>query len=231
MHLLRTVSAAFLLLAVVGAPVSAQYNVEMLGVGDRVAVNGVYVGHYALGTPGAPTLDVFCIDFLNAVRVGDQWSANFSGLGGGLANTRHGDEALALYQRAAWLVTQFSSQAQSEWGAIHAAIWYTMAPNPETVAALRNSNWYRWEVGETTVGHWIAMANQNYGQVSLHDFTVITDVEAAGLVTGGRQEFVTVYEPVMLFLLGTGLLAVLGVAVIRRRRVEAFVRDVGEGVV
>lgn len=217
MRKLRPFGVVLFLLASFVAPTSAQQDVEMLGVGDRVVVNGYYVGHYTLGVPGSPTLDVFCIDFLNAVRVGDQWTAAFSSLSGSLADTRHGDAALPLYQRSAWLVTQFATHAQSEWGAIHAAIWYTMAPNPEAVTAIRQSNWGNWQRGSTTVQQWLTMADHNYGTVNLENFTVITDVAGAGLVTGGKQEYITVSEPWMLLLLATGMLALLGIAVIRRR--------------
>lgn len=217
MHKPRSVGILLFLLAAFVAPASAQQDVGMLGVGDGVVVNGYYVGHYTLGVPGSPTLDVFCIDFLNAVRIGDDWTAAFSNLSGSLANTRHGDIALPLYQRSAWLVSQFATHSQSEWGAIHAAIWYTMAPDPEAVTAIRESNWGNWQAGSTTVQHWLTMANHNYGTVNLEDYTVITDVVSSGEVTGGKQEYITVSEPWMLLLLATGMLALLWVGLVRRR--------------
>lgn len=212
-------SVALLLPALLGGATraSAQSTVQITGVGDNVVVNGVYVGHYTMAIPGTPSLDVFCIDFLNSVKIGDSWSAHTSNLSGSLENTRHLDSAAALYQQAAWLTTQFASQTKSEWGAIHAAIWVIMAPDPESITKLQAANWYRWETGSTLVEHWIAQAENSH--INPAHFEVITDVQGVGSATGGKQEFITIVpEPGTLLLIGAGLLGLLAVARLRRRR-------------
>lgn len=224
MRALRHAFTAFLAVLAVSAPraLSAQAEtVRLTGVGERVVVNGVYVGNYTLATPGIPSLDVYCVDFLNAVRVNDEWDANFSPLIGDLDQTRRGESARNLYHKAAWLTTQFSKNLKREWGAIHAAIWYTMAPNPETVTALRQSNWYRWQGtnGLTTVQYWLNQAEANYRNIHPGNFVIITDESAAGRNTGGKQEYMTVVpEPATMFLVGSGLLGAMGAARKRRKR-------------
>ncbi len=89
------------------------------GVGERVVSNGVFVGNYTMATPGNPSLDVYCVDFLNSVHLGaPPWNAYFSPLsdGGSLEYTRHQEDGRPLYQRAAWLSTQFAQHNKGEWG-------------------------------------------------------------------------------------------------------------------
>src|SRR5262249_40793199 len=151
-------------------------------------VNGVYVGPYTMAMPGVGTFDVFCVDFINHVSIGQTWNAFVTDLSGSLANTRKGDAGRALYQKAAWLTTQFASHAKSEWGAIHAAIWYLTTPNPETnIYAgnyLKMANWSNWEVGSTDVQDWIDLANANFQTMDMKYVKVITDRNGVGLQHG-----------------------------------------------
>lgn len=202
---------------------SAQQQVQVTGVNGANA-NGVYIGPYYGSTPGLPTLDLICDDYLNEVNIGDTWTANFtnvaSGVVGGsmstLAQTRwgqvYGNDAVSGYLRAIWLAKQFYTRPQSDWAGIHAAIWNIFTPNSPT-------NW-------AGASSWLARANdaQDAGLTNADDLKywyVVTDVQTRG-GEGGKQEYLTYItpEPETLLLLGTGIAAlVLFTGFVRRTAV------------
>ena len=190
--------------------VSAQTPVKLTNAGNTVAF-GVYVGPYKgqLGSgPGAATVDLYCVDFLNHSRIGQTWNVNRTGLGGSadLSNTRFGGmtDALARYRQAAWLTTQFSATPPTQWGDIHATIWHLMTPTAPNY---------------TPASSWLAAAQNFYltnTNLTFYDkFQVLTDVNVGavgknGIRTGGVQEFIVVTpEPGTILLLGTGLVVIM----------------------
>ena len=231
MRVHRPMIAALAALALAGTA-AAQTQFQLTSPGNVVS-GGVYVGPYrgVLGSgPGAPTIDVTCVDYFNQAYVAPDprsvWQVNQTTLadGANLANTRFGsmwgENALVRYRQTAWLSWQFANAPTSEWGNIHRTIWNVFtgaAPDPA------NGTWL------AAADAWYAANGANYDWstvVVLSDASMTT--AAAGACPpwaasngscakiGGRQEFITTTpEPATLLMLGSGLLILLGAAVSR----------------
>jgi len=173
-------------------------------------VNGAHDSHYYVspyyGTLNGVQVVLYCVDIRNSVHVGQTWQANLSTLtnGSDLSNTRYGGaaNALALYQQAAWLTTQFASHT-NDYVNLQYALWNLFTPSaPDTVGS----------------NAWLQQAALNYSTINLSNFRIITNVAPVTLSGSNQvQEFITVVpEPASLVLFGSGMAALAGV--IRRRR-------------
>jgi len=93
---------------------------------------GYYVGPFSgtvLSNPTLPTINLFCVDVLNAISWGTKWMANVTSLAlSDIGNTRHGTASLDNYRKAAWLTTQYSSTNKEQWAGIQAAVWNLLNP-------------------------------------------------------------------------------------------------------
>ncbi len=137
---------------------------------------GVYVGPYSGTMDGAP-VTLFCVDDSNEVQFGEQWDANLTPItsGSDLSDTRWGGEpdASALYQEAAWLSLQYTSQPVAEYGDIQATIWQLFSSTAPTPSS----------------SYWLEQAQSNYASVNYGDFVVITNTGPVER-TGQVQEFI-----------------------------------------
>ena len=113
-------------------------SIQLTGVGNGSTMGGVYVSPYTATVNGVSTL-VICDDFYAHTSVGQTWTANVTYSGGNLSNTRVVQEgqtqtqAQALYNRAAWLVTEllaaYSSNNRARQGQLSFAVWGLFDPS------------------------------------------------------------------------------------------------------
>jgi hypothetical protein len=222
-----------LLFAATAMPAAAQTPFKFVS-GGTVTAFGYYVGTYtgAMGTGYTQTVNLNCVDFFHSVRVGQQWMANITQLGGDLSYTRAGarfTNALDLYRQAAYLITQYAGQTATEIGDIQTTIWRlfdpngTVAPNPPAPA--------------TALPNWKALAAANFQSLTdWRNWAVVTDVNSFQRDASGNylrdsqgrlidnansvQEFLIYQptvtpEPATVMLLGTGI---VGLGLVHRRR-------------
>jgi hypothetical protein len=222
MRVLRTLSLVIATVATTGTAGAQPVRMKFQSGPSTAAVTGYgyYVGPFSgtvTSNPTLPTISLFCVDVLNSIRWGQPWEANASSLGGSLALTRHGDEKLLQYQKAAWLTTQYSLNATTQWAGIQAAIWNLLNPGAPH--------------GGGAETFWLNEANtfassSTYGAYDWSGFWVITPDGAAGRrIGGGPQEFITTQdpfvtpEPATIVLLASGLVGIVGLVAARGVRV------------
>ena len=221
MTALRTIVAG-LALALAAAPALAQTpgTLTLVG-GGPTNLGNVSVGPYKgqINGPGAPVIDIYCVDYLHWATVGSTWNVNITNLASGnLSATRGGNAALAQYQQMAWLTTQYNGN-DDQTRAIQTAIWNIMtssAPEVDIAGTMYDTS------------YWMAQAASRYDDYDASfyaQFAVLTPANFANLTNGGPQEYLTrvtaVPEPGTYLLMASGLLGVAGVARVRRRRLPS----------
>jgi hypothetical protein len=197
----------------------ADGSVNMVFVGVNGANDGQYYVSPYTGTMNGQTVTLFCDDIINEVTFGQTWNANVTNLAtavntNNFSQTRYGgvstsavfnNPALA-YEEAAWLVSQFASNP-GDLVNLQYALWDIMNPG-----ARGNGN--------ADVQNWLLLASEDYSQVNLNNFEIVTNCGPLAL-TGQVQEFlVQTPEPGSLALLLCGMIA-LGTLVLRRGQLTA----------
>ena len=202
MRIRFTTFAAAIMLA--AAPLHAQTSITLVSSGTVVA-GGYYVGPYN-GLMGSPGQDVLlnCVDFLHHVTVGENWNAYLTAVSDvGTAGSHARSSDPLLYQKAAWLISQYPGKSDADIADIQETIWNLFAP----------------AAPDPSSSYWFDQATANYSAAALFEnWYVVTDTRAGGQYDAeSAQEFLVVTpEPTSITLLATGLLGIFGAA--RRKR-------------
>lgn len=211
MKLTRTAALAIALTFAAGSVVAQTTRTVTLGgyghisPPGTVTLGGYVVGPYWGSSPGMGDFNLYCVDFLHSARVGQTWTAYFTQISNGAAistgnYTRLTDQL--KYQRAAWLASNFLTHpTASAWQGIHGTIWNEMS-------------------GQSfATGDWLAqLDNADLTAMNYDYWQVVTDVN---FKTGGTQEFLVhvTPEPGTILLMASGLVALVGAAVVTKRAV------------
>ena len=161
-----------------------------------------------------PTVDIFCVDFTHYANTGT-YNAYFTNLGTdaadvGITTRTH---SLTQYLEAAYLAGAYYTNTSAA-GDINGAIWQIMNGEP-----LYRYNGTSWDA--SGINYWVGQATNNWQSVDASQWVVVTDQLGAKNDNTGSQEYLTQVtpEPATLLLLGTGLLAMIGAATMKRTAV------------
>ena len=150
------------------AQVSGPHDFQFVG-GSGVGFNGSQVGTYRGKLDGGATMNIWCTDFYNYAGNAQVYKTSLGG--SDLSKTRWGTLAgqPALYQKAAYLTTQFRADNHGEWGYIHYAIWQMMNGGAPSLGLSATA------VGK--IADYKALAATEYGKYDYSGMFVLTDLK------------------------------------------------------
>ncbi len=189
-----------------GIPDATEYLNFLSGSGVNGGF-GVQVGPYTgrFENPASAPFSLYCVDYLHYAQDGD---VNVVGLGpvGNLSNTRLNN--YGAYQQAAYLASLFeTTDANTQWGSIHAAIWRLTSGldvNPNVSG-----------INDALRDQYLTLAAAQVGVFNTEGWYVLTPVNKSAASSG--QEFlmrtsVSVPEPATFLLMASGLLMLAAVS-------------------
>lgn len=177
-------------------------NVELIGVGDSQVRYGAYSGLYELEINGSYVINAMCDDRLTSVGIGDTWQANeftFADIQSG-APVKFASSGIEKYSQAGYLFSLLDSVSLSDRADINLAVWNIMSPGSTTMTSTATSYY------NTATG----------GLYDDFDFSGIMKVLTPDPLDASQEYLISAVPiPAAMWLFGSGILGVVGVA--RRR--------------
>lgn len=203
-------------------------DMRLTSVGNSTIMANTYVNPYTATVNGVATT-VICDDYAAETWINESWQATVHTLSD-LTGTRWGSvsDAQHLYNAAAWLTLQLLTPNLSKvtQGEISFAIWGLFTPSAVTTNLASSSATYA-----AAATQWMTTAlaqTTNSVMSEFANFVIYTPIAGTATNCGGRactglpQEFIAVRVPetAALPLLGFNILALAGILLVFRRRID-----------
>lgn len=186
-----------------GAAIAATaLNVELIGIGDSQARYGAYSGLYELEINSSYAILAMCDDRLTSVSLGDVWEATeftYAEIQAG-APVKFASLGIEKYSQSGYLFNLLGGASFSDQADINLAVWEIMSPGSTALTSV-------------ATGFYDTATSGVYDNF---DFSGIMKVLTPNPLDASQEYLISAVPiPASIWLFGSGLLGVVGVA--RRR--------------
>ncbi len=190
----------------VSAVVLAPLNVKLTGIGDSQVRYGAYSGLYQLEVNGA-TVEAMCDDKFTDVYIGDTWTANrftYADIIAG-APVKFASSGIYKYSQVGYLFSLLGGVSSSDTADINLAVWNIMSPGSIALTT----------TAESYYNTAVSGAYDSFNYNGIVDFLTPSPLNASqeyAIRSIATVPIATVPIPATIWLFGSGIIGVVGVA-------------------